>query len=406
MSANLRAFLFMLRWCEGTADENGYRALFGHTVKNPKLFAGWREHPQVRTYEKYDGQFIENGKLDFTTAAGAYQITYTTWRDFIAAKGPHDFDPAGQDACAIWLMEVEHALEDVEEGRLRQAIEKCGGRWASLPSSRYPQPKRSYEACEKVYLAAGGLLTRAPADVAEEPEVSGPPPSPSEAAGAVPSLEPAPEQPQAKEEGMLPALLSPFVAAAIPALIEAAGAAAPSLIRIFGTEGSKITERNAKAVEEVVKVAKAVTGAVTVEQAVDGLKTNPTARANYERSLLEEMDRIMGIVARGVEIDDTSRDRAAERAKGMVWDPLPFLADRGFQALGAAFIAQLILLALGFILKVPAEALMILLTLFVATSTKLVDRWGQLYDYRLGSSSGSKASGDAVRAIAEQRSRQ
>lgn len=205
---------------------------------------------------------------------------------------------------------------------------------------------------------------------------------------------------------MLPALLSPFVAAAIPALIEAAGAAAPSLIRIFGTEGSKITERNAKAVEEVVKVAKAVTGAVTVEQAVDGLKTNPTARANYERSLLEEMDRIMGIVARGVEIDDTSRDRAAERAKGMVWDPLPFLADRGFQALGAAFIAQLILLALGFILKVPAEALMILLTLFVATSTKLVDRWGQLYDYRLGSSSGSKASGDAVRAIAEQRSRQ
>ena len=71
---NVRAFLRCLRHGESTQDQEAYRWLFGSTRSRPKLFDSFADHPRVRTYETYDGQFIKNGKLDFTTAAGAYQI--------------------------------------------------------------------------------------------------------------------------------------------------------------------------------------------------------------------------------------------------------------------------------------------------------------------------------------------
>jgi muramidase (phage lysozyme) len=159
MSPNLIAFLDTIRACEGTATEDGYRALFGYTPSNHKTFLSFATHPRVRTYETHD-EFIHDGKLEYTTAAGAYQITATTF-DRLNKEFPHrwsDFSTKTQDEMAAELIHEAHAFADADAGRLQKALDKCANIWASLPASRYGQPKRRYVFAESVFKDAGGKL--------------------------------------------------------------------------------------------------------------------------------------------------------------------------------------------------------------------------------------------------------
>lgn len=160
MSPNLGAFLWVIRHCEGTAGLDGYRTLYGGG-----LFNSYADHPnKVITAGGYS-----------STAAGAYQILYRTWRDFIAANGPHDFSPDSQDLCARWLIARRGASADVEAGRLEEAIAKCNKEWASLPGSPYGQPTRDIAYCRAKYRQAGGQeVTQAPGGIAAQPDA--PPP--------------------------------------------------------------------------------------------------------------------------------------------------------------------------------------------------------------------------------------
>lgn len=176
MTTNLGAFLWMIRCCEGTAGLDGYRTLYGG-----KLFDSYADHPNIA---------VTAGGYT-STAAGAYQILYRTWRDFIAAKGPHDFSPDSQDLCARWLIGRRGATADVEAGRLEEAIAKCNKEWASLPGSPYGQPVRDMAYCREKYRQAGGQeATQAPGGIAAQSDT--PPP---EQTGA-----PAPDVPQTVQD--------------------------------------------------------------------------------------------------------------------------------------------------------------------------------------------------------------
>jgi muramidase (phage lysozyme) len=145
---NRRAFLHMIRAAEGTAGENGYRMLFGK-----KLFDDFSKHPRIRK------EFLNKaGKRIVTTAAGAYQITATTW-DTQIQPNLHlpDFSPESQDKAAIFLIRTNGALGDIDAGRIERAITKVNGVWASLPGAGYNQPERSLAfvlAAYNSYLAA------------------------------------------------------------------------------------------------------------------------------------------------------------------------------------------------------------------------------------------------------------
>ena len=141
---NLKAFLVMIQYAEGTYGENAYRTLYGG-----QLFNDYSRHPHIA---------ITKGGIT-STAAGAYQILYRTWFTIQQSLGLTDFSPASQDRAAIELIRRRGALEDILTGSLPTAIEKCRKEWASLPGAGYGQREHSLATLTQVYQNAGGQVT-------------------------------------------------------------------------------------------------------------------------------------------------------------------------------------------------------------------------------------------------------
>lgn len=156
-SPNLRALLDMIAWAEGTAGigDDGYDVLFGSTAQKPKLFKDYHDHPRIRTYETHDN-FIKNGKLDFTTAAGRYQIIKGMYDIGRKRLGLSDFSPASQDAIAVMLIKDKCRLALIDSGKIKEVITLISPIWASLPASREVQRKHSMGACIKEFVRLGG----------------------------------------------------------------------------------------------------------------------------------------------------------------------------------------------------------------------------------------------------------
>lgn len=148
---NVRAFLSMIRRAEhGRDDPDVYYTSFGN-----QHFLELDTHPAIRTY----GEWLRPGVQDFTTAAGAYQITHTTWKRLAAKLGLTGFDQFTQDVMAVELVREAGALRAVRAGRLSDALAMVAPIWASLPGAPYPtQKQRSLDYVRQAYTAAGGAL--------------------------------------------------------------------------------------------------------------------------------------------------------------------------------------------------------------------------------------------------------
>lgn len=146
-ATNVRAFLDMIAFAEGTAGPDGYRTMFGY-----RLFDDFSDHP--RQYF----EFTAGGKTQKTSAAGRYQFLARTWDGLRAKLGLPDFGPESQDAGAVELIRQRGALADVQAGRLTAAIAKVAPIWASLPGAGYSQPERKLPQLLAAYNAAGGVF--------------------------------------------------------------------------------------------------------------------------------------------------------------------------------------------------------------------------------------------------------
>jgi muramidase (phage lysozyme) len=153
--ANTAAFLDMIDACEGVAPgADAYRTLFGWSPRNPgALFSDFSDHPNVKTpFRQTDGT------MNYSTAAGRYQIIHPTFVRLQAKLGTTGFGPDVQDAMARELIAEAGAMMAVKAGDLQTAIDKCSGIWASLPSSNYAQPKRSIQFARIAFSEAGGTI--------------------------------------------------------------------------------------------------------------------------------------------------------------------------------------------------------------------------------------------------------
>ena len=138
---NVQGILRVIRRGEGTADEAGYRRIFGG-----RLFESFADHPRIT---------VTSGRYT-STAAGAYQFLASTWDETKRVMGLPDFSPRSQDLAALGRIVARGALDDVKAGRLESALKKISREWASLPGSPYGQPTISLDTARTVYAAAGG----------------------------------------------------------------------------------------------------------------------------------------------------------------------------------------------------------------------------------------------------------
>jgi lysozyme len=152
-AANEAAFLAMIRAAEGTSSDEGYRALFGWRPGNGKTFDSYASHP--RQFFNYTDNA---GKTIRTSAAGAYQITATTFDGLVRNYGYSDFTPGTQDAMALDLIKERGALADVDAGRFETALNKVRRVWASLPGAGVDQPERNLTFVKNAYTQAGGVF--------------------------------------------------------------------------------------------------------------------------------------------------------------------------------------------------------------------------------------------------------
>lgn len=296
MSANLRAFLALIRWAEGTSDDNGYRALYGHRKDAPRLFDSFDDHPRV----------IAQTPWGATTAAGAYQfmasvpgkVMTNTWDRAKEALSLPDFSPESQDRAAIWLIEQRGALPAIERGDLEDALSRCSWEWASLPvgrsnAGRYGQPNRTFTACETIFELGGGTLTQA----------AGTPPQKS-----------LPDAPSPPTPAAVPP--APIQESTMPLPVAASLALAAELWRIL--RPTPRVEAAAGAIEKAAPVLfdaarKAVPSAVNEQQMVEQIKANPQLQAQFRSAAMLRWDDL----APAWEAEEKSRREAREFAAEM-----------------------------------------------------------------------------------------
>ncbi len=157
-SANIAAAGMMVANAEGTArgPNGGYDVLFGWPAAGRTFDANSASSDHPKKFFPYTDKA---GKALRTSAAGKYQVTATTYDDFVArGKVGRGFTPAHQEAFFIAILANDGALEDVKAGRLVQAVAKMRGRWASLPGANVDQPERSMAYVTQAYISAGGTL--------------------------------------------------------------------------------------------------------------------------------------------------------------------------------------------------------------------------------------------------------
>ncbi|MEX3036433.1 glycoside hydrolase family 104 protein [Serratia fonticola] len=159
ISNNLRAFLDMLAWSEGTSTSpatknNGYDVIVTGVDKKPEVFTDYSDHP----FNKGRPSKKINSKGLTSNASGRYQFMLRDWSHYKGLLNLSDFGVEAQDKWAIQLIKERRALGDIEAGRIVQAINNCRNIWASLPGAGYGQPEHKVGRLLAQYKAAGGKL--------------------------------------------------------------------------------------------------------------------------------------------------------------------------------------------------------------------------------------------------------
>lgn len=151
---NILAFLDMLAWSEGTSThphtkDDGYDVIVNGDDGDPRpnIMTNYARHPNVLVKV--------NANLK-STAAGRYQLLNRYYGPYARMLRLNDFSPVSQDRIAVRQIMEQHAYNDICEGRITQAIRKCGNIWASLPNNSYGQKKHSEAALLAKYREFGG----------------------------------------------------------------------------------------------------------------------------------------------------------------------------------------------------------------------------------------------------------
>jgi muramidase (phage lysozyme) len=160
ISKNLRAFLQMLKFSEGTSTSSitvndGYDVIVTGADKVPEVFTDYSDHP----FNNGRPSKVINSRGLTSNASGAYQFMLKDWAHYKALLNLPDFGPESQDKWCVQLIRERGALSKIEAGLITDAISKCRNLWASLPAAGYGQHEQSLKLLLLKYQQFGGVLT-------------------------------------------------------------------------------------------------------------------------------------------------------------------------------------------------------------------------------------------------------
>lgn len=142
---NVQAFLRLIRFAEHYPDDtdNWFDSLYGGGK-----FTGYQSHPNQNVH-KWNKT---------STAAGAYQILYGTWKEAKDKDIVADFTPASQNKLAFTKLKSRGALTAVCAGDVRGACGKLASEWTALPGAK--QMRMTMKIAEDAFVRYGGKLKR------------------------------------------------------------------------------------------------------------------------------------------------------------------------------------------------------------------------------------------------------
>lgn len=133
---NTAAFLRLIRFAEHHKDSDDvYFMLYGGRQR----FTDTSRHPN-RAVTAWGHT---------STAAGAYQILYSTWKEAKDKGVVIDFSRQSQDKLAIARIRDRHALTFVQQGEIANAIPLLRKEWTSLPGAM--QSKMTMDEAQKLF---------------------------------------------------------------------------------------------------------------------------------------------------------------------------------------------------------------------------------------------------------------
>jgi len=158
---NIRAMMDTIMWTEGTnigSSNDGYDRLVNGRDKPggvlmPKVFTDFSDHPNKKVWV--------NTLIQYSTAAGRYQILYRYWPFYKRKLALPDFSPLSQDRYVVQQFRERRAYDLLVAGKIRQAVYAIDNIWASLPSDKdtgYGQPQKSMDAVLSAFVEFGGLV--------------------------------------------------------------------------------------------------------------------------------------------------------------------------------------------------------------------------------------------------------
>lgn len=304
----VRAFLRVIRQGESSQEDSAYRMRWGGLGKPVAWFDDFSRHPRI--FEPTRGGQV-------SSAAGAYQITATTWDSIAPPLGLYDFSPRSQDVAAVALIARRGALASVFAGNLEDAIAACREEWTSLPGAAENHERWTMVKARDLFdhyvneFRLSDLTDQTPAPIEDRSTYH-------------------------EEEKPMAPLLIPILATLAQSLI---GAFAPLAQDKIASAVNKATKAGDKTVGDGVAktVVDAATKAVTAllppamqDDKMDEKKAiivaakaleSPEAIAAAEKAALDYLDAIAPMVDKMVAMEkatwaaeEDSRDRAAQRA--------------------------------------------------------------------------------------------
>lgn len=292
----VRAFLRVIREGESGQTASAYRMRYGGAGSAPKYFDDLTKHPKI---------FEQTPDGLRSSAAGAYQATWTTWIETASLWGLPDFSEQSQDEFAVARVIYRDALEDVKAGRFEEACRKCSTEWTSLPggAEENAATKRARETWEKwlgILDQADPLSTENYGDAVTES-----------------TIRPIPSADEQEEHNMAAPLIPIAIAAAqafLPRLVELI----PALGAAFGS-GSEVQKRNVAAASMVADAVTRTVQAPNLQAAIEELERNPAKLAEARAAVADILPTLVEAGGGGIK---GARDNAA--AQSGDWRKLVF----------------------------------------------------------------------------------